>query len=352
MQIVAEKTIFAGIKPKSQQGERRRIAVLVYDGVVLGDLAVPLEIFGRVRDSHERRCYDVRVSSISQEVKSEHVIVHVPWRLSSAIVADTLIVPGIDDIERPIAPAILRTLRNALKRGARIASICTGAFVLARAGLLNGLRATTHWAAAGELARRYPQITVDPKVLYVDNSQVLTTAGAAAGMDLCLHMVRRDHGASVAASAARAAVMPLERAGGQAQFIVRDLPEATESMGPLLAWMERDLKHGLSLPVIARHARMSTRTLSRRFREQVGTTPAQWIARSRVRLAQHLLEQLSFPSSELPPRRVSDLRRYCGSISAARSEPLLSPTADRSRHPHTWRQRRRDPKRTPCFRET
>ena len=229
-----------------------------------------------------------------------------------------MIVPGIDTIERPIAPAILRSLTGALKRGARIASICTGAFVLARAGLLDGLCATTHWAAARELAQRYPQVRVDPNVLYVDNGQVLTSAGAAAGMDLCLHMVRCDYGASVGASVARAAVMPLERAGGQAQFIVHELPEESESMGPLLAWIERNLKHELALPVLARHARMSTRTLSRRFREQIGTTPAHWIARSRVRLAQHLLETTHLPveriAAEAGFRSASVLREHFFSV--------------------------------------
>ncbi|WP_442886302.1 GlxA family transcriptional regulator [Edaphobacter sp. HDX4] len=180
-----------------------------------------------------------------------------------------MIVPGIDDLQKRIPPAIFRALRNASNRGARIASICTGAFVLARSGLLKDLRATTHWMAAGELARRYPEIEVNANVLYVDNGRVLTSAGAAAGMDLCLHMVRCDHGASIAARVARAAVMPLERSGGQAQLIEYELPESNEAMGPLLLWIERNLKHDLPLSTIARHARMSTRALTRRFREQL-----------------------------------------------------------------------------------
>ena len=226
---------------------------------------------------------------------SEHLTLQVPWRLSSATRADTVIVPGVDDLERGVQPAILNLLKNASKRGARIASICTGAFVLALAGLLDGLRATTHWMAAGELARRYPKIELDANVLYVDNGQVLTSAGAAAGIDLCLYMIRRDQGASVAAAVARAAVMALERSGGQAQFIEYKPPEAVESMAPLLIWIEHNLKQNLSLSIIARHARMSTRTLSRRFREQVGATPAQWLARARVRRAQHLLETTRLP---------------------------------------------------------
>lgn len=283
-------TTFAGFKPNSAGRAIHRIAVLAYDGVVLGDLATPLEIFGRVRDAKGRACYDVRVCGTAGEVKSEHLNLKVPWRLSSVARADTVIVPGIDNLERAVSPAIFRAIRSALERGARIASICTGAFVLARAGLLDGLRATTHWRAAGELARRYPRIEVDADVLYVDNGRVLTSAGAAAGMDLCLYLVRRDQGVSVAARVARAAVMPLERSGGQAQFIEYEPPEAGDSMWPLLIWMERNLRQNLSLSIIARHARMSTRTLSRRFGEQVGLSPAQWLAKARVRRAQHLLE--------------------------------------------------------------
>ena len=173
----------------------------------------------------------------------------------------------------------------------RVASICTGAFVLAATGALDGLRATTHWRGAAELARRYPAIDVDADVLYVDNGNVLTSAGAAAGLDLCLHLVRRDLGAEAAAEVARDAVMPLERAGGQAQFIVHEPPAGDHtSIGQLLTWIDQNLQKDLSLPVIARRAAMSTRTLSRHFRAQVGTTPADWIARTRIRRAQRLLE--------------------------------------------------------------
>lgn len=267
-----------------------RVAVLAFDGVVLGDLSIPLEIFGRVRDEGGNARYEVRVCSINPEVKSEYMQLQVPWRMASVLNADTIIVPGIDSLERPVPPAISRVLQRALERGTRIASICTGAFLLAHAGLLDGLRVTTHWMAAPELARRYPCVKVDADVLYVDNGKVLTSAGAAAGMDLCLHMVRSDCGGVMAAWAARAAVMPLERSGGQAQFIVHEQPEAIESMAPLLVWLEGNLKRRLSLSAMARHAGMSTRTLSRRFREQVGTTPASWITRARIRRAQNLLE--------------------------------------------------------------
>jgi transcriptional regulator GlxA family with amidase domain len=264
---------------------------VAFDGVVLGDLSTPCEVFGRVRDDDGRALYEVRICSVAPEVESEHVALKVPWRLSAMSRADTVIVPGVADLDRAVPNGVLRAIRRALDGGARIASICTGAFVLAATGALDGLRATTHWRAASELARRHPEVEVDADVLYVDNGSVLTSAGAAAGFDLCLHLVRVDFGAEAAARAARASVMPLERAGGQAQFIVHKPPAADPtSMGLVLRWIEQNLQSDLPLPLIARHAAMSTRTLSRRFREQVGATPAQWITRARIRRAQHLLE--------------------------------------------------------------
>ncbi|HYB99415.1 MAG TPA: helix-turn-helix domain-containing protein [Candidatus Limnocylindrales bacterium] len=270
--------------------------MLAFDGVVLGDLAVPCEIFGRARSGAGHPLYDVRVCSASATVESAHVALSVPWRLSSLARAATVIVPGIDDVDRLVAQEVVRAVRRAVDRGARVASICSGAFILAATGALDGLRATTHWGGAAELARRYPSIDVDPDVLYVDNGRLLTSAGAAAGFDLCLHLVRRDHGAAVAAEVARAAVLPLERSGGQAQFITHE-PPALEgsSLGPVLEWLDANLHRDLSLPVVARRAAMSTRTLSRRFREQVGTTPAAWINRARVRRAQRLLETTGSP---------------------------------------------------------
>jgi transcriptional regulator GlxA family with amidase domain len=288
---VAKKTTFDGFQPIREDAGRHLVAVLAFDGVVLGDVSTPCEIFGRVRDRRGRALYDVRICSIAPEVKTEHVTLRVPWRLASSSRASTVIVPGVADLDQSIADEVLRAIRRAVDRGARVASICTGAFVLAATGALDGLRATTHWRGAAELARRFPEVTIDPNVLYVDNGQVLTSAGAAAGLDLCLHLVRRDFGAEVAAEAARTAVMPLERAGGQAQFIVHAPPKSDQtSMHQLLTWIEQNLGRDLSLPVIARRAAMSTRTLSRRFRERVGATPAQWITRARIRRAQRLLE--------------------------------------------------------------
>jgi transcriptional regulator GlxA family with amidase domain len=267
------------------------VAVLAFDGVVLGDLATPCELFGRALDRSGDRVYDVRVCSSARRVSTAHATLEVPWRLSSVARADTVIVPGMEDIDRPLDPGMMRALDRAIARGARVASICTGAFVLAATGALDGRRATTHWLTAPELARRHPSIEVDADVLYVDNGRLLTSAGAAAGLDLCLHLVRRDLGAAVAADVARAAVMPLERAGGQAQFITYAPPVVDgTSIAELLVWLESHLAEDLPLSVIARRAATSTRTLSRRFREAAGTTPAAWIAQARVRRAQRLLE--------------------------------------------------------------
>jgi len=300
---VAEKTIFAGIKPRPKPSRRQRrhlVAVVAFDGVVLGDLATPCEVFGRARDADGNPSYDVRVCGLRRKAESAHVNLTVRWPIALVRRADTIVVPGIDDLDRSIPSALLSELRRAINRGARVASICTGAFVLARTGALDGRVATTHWRAASELARRFPAITVDPDVLYVDHGALLTSAGAAAGLDLCLHLVRRDLGSEIAAHVARAAVMPLERTGGQAQFIVHeppDVPNAT--FGPLLIWIDQHLRNDLSLPVIARQAAMSCRTLSRRFREHVGMTPAAWIARARVREAQRLLETTKLSVEEV-----------------------------------------------------
>lgn len=290
---MAQKTLFAGFTPKERDREAAThvVAVLAFDGVVLGDLGTPCEVFGRARNAVGRALYEVRICSIAPEVRSEHVTLRTRWRLSSLRRADTVIVAGVDDVDGPFPPHLLRAVRRAAERGARVASICSGAFVLAATGLLDGQRATTHWRSAAELARRHPAIDVDPNVLYVDNGNVLTSAGAAAGFDLCLHLVRRDFGAAIAAEVARTAVMPLERAGGQAQFIVHAPPTSGgASMSPLLTWLEQNLHRDLTLPAIARRAAMSTRTLNRRFREQAGTTPALWVTRARVRHAQRLLE--------------------------------------------------------------
>ncbi|MET8135070.1 helix-turn-helix domain-containing protein [Streptomyces sp. NPDC005251] len=275
------------------------VAVLALDQVIPFDLSAPIDTFGWARLPDGRPAYRTRVCSLTAdtEVSAGAFTLRAPYGLEALAEADTIVLPGVADPSAPLPPGVVEALRAAAANGTRIASVCVGAFVLAATGLLDGLRATTHWVAARELAARYPAVTVDPNVLYVDNGQFLTSAGAAAALDMCLHMIRKDHGSAVAADAARLSVMPLEREGGQAQFIVHTQPPvpAGATMEPLLDWLEENADRELTLEDIAGHAGMSTRTLNRRFREQTGTSPLQWLHRARVRRAQYLLETTTYP---------------------------------------------------------
>ncbi|MGW7299523.1 GlxA family transcriptional regulator [Streptomyces sp. NPDC054829] len=269
------------------------VAILALDDVVPFDMAAPMQVFDWTRLPDGRPAYRVRLCAETPEVRADCGFgLRVDRGLEALADADTIIVPGRAEGAPPASPAVVDALRRAAEAGTRIASVCVGAFVLAEAGLLNGLRATTHWAAADLLARGYPEVEVQPDVLYVDNGQILTSAGAAAALDMCLHMIRRDLGSAVAANAARMSVMPLEREGGQAQFIVHEHPPVPRgsTLEPLLDWIEDHLSEDLTLASMAARAGMSERTFGRRFREQTGTTPLQWLLRARVRRAQYLLE--------------------------------------------------------------
>ncbi|GAA0343447.1 helix-turn-helix domain-containing protein [Actinoallomurus spadix] len=205
--------------------------------------------------------------------------------------ADTVIVPGWADVDEDPPAALVEAVRAAHEAGARVASLCTGAFVLAAAGLLDGRRATTHWTHTDVLAARHPRVEVDPDVLYVDNGSVLTSAGKAAAMDLCLHLVRRDHGSSVANAVARRLVVPPHRDGGQAQFVTAPVPAPDgHPLGELFPWVIERLDQPLTVEDLARRARMSARNLGRQFRAVTGTTPLQWLLTQRIRYAQELLE--------------------------------------------------------------
>lgn len=205
--------------------------------------------------------------------------------------ADTVIVPGWADVDADPPADLVAAVRAAHDAGVRVVSLCTGAFVLAAAGLLDGRRATTHWAHTDALAARYPRVTVDPDVLYVDNGSVLTSAGKAAAMDLCLHLVRLDHGSAVANTVARRLVVPPHRDGGQAQFVTAPVPVAGgHPLAELFDWALDRLDHPLTVPDLARRANMSTRNLGRHFRSATGTTPLQWLLSQRIRRAQELLE--------------------------------------------------------------
>jgi transcriptional regulator GlxA family with amidase domain len=260
--------------------------------VVPFDLSVPIEVFARARLPDGLHPYRVWVCGPAPDVDAGTFMLRAPWGLDALLDADTVVIPGCSEKAGPAPESALAALRAAAARGARLASICSGAFILAQTGLLDGLPATTHWAATSALAQAFPSVQVRPDMLYVDNGQILTSAGAAAGLDLCLHMIRRDFGSAVAADAARLSVMPLEREGGQAQFVVHQQPPvpAGTHLEQALAWIEDHLGEDLTLAGMAAAAGMSERTFGRRFRDQLGTTPIQWLLRARIRRAQHLLE--------------------------------------------------------------
>ncbi|MCO1582697.1 helix-turn-helix domain-containing protein [Crossiella sp. SN42] len=217
--------------------------------------------------------------------------------------ADTVIVPGWLPVQEPPSATVVRALRRAHARGARVASICSGAFLLAHAGLLDGRRATTHWAQTDELAARFPLVRVDPDVLYVDHGDVATSAGAGAGFDLCMHLVRRDQGARYAADIARTMVMPPHREGGQLQYSAPPHPAQFDgSLAPLLDWAAERLGEPVTVESLAVRAGLSTRTLARRFAEQLGTSPGQWLLARRLAVAQDLLESSDLPLEAIARR--------------------------------------------------
>lgn len=294
-----------------------QVAVLAFDHVQSFDLAMPLQVFTTAHSLDKPTgalfgppLYDVKVCGDGRDLVVTGVggveMYHYtpPHPLAAAVDADTVVVVGFrEDTDPP--PELLDVVRRAHRRGARIASICCGALVLAAAGLLDGRRAATHWTSATDLAERYPRVEVDPYVLFIDHGDVLTAAGAATGLDMCLHMVRKDFGAAVAADAARHLVVPPQRDGGQAQFIAHPDPgDEHGSLEPTMRWVRERLGEPLTLADIARHVGMSPRTLNRRFREQTGTTPLQWLLRQRVHRAQELLE-----TTDLSVEAIS---RHCG----------------------------------------
>ena len=276
---------------------RHRVVALVAAEVVALDLAIPAQVFGRSHDLYDWAVCGPAAGAMPTENGFELLVTH---GLEALERADTVIVPGIGDDAWPLAPEPLAALRAAAARGARVASICTGAFVLAAAGLLDGRRATTHWRYADLLAREFPAVAVDPDVLYVDEGDVLTSAGVAAGIDLCLHIVRCDHGAEAANAIARRMVVAAHREGGQAQFVERPLPVAAgDGLAATRAWMQERLAEPLSVEEMARHAGYSARTFARRFRAETGTTPLQWLLRERVLHARRLLEATDMPVEDV-----------------------------------------------------
>ncbi|KKD06348.1 helix-turn-helix domain-containing protein [Streptomyces sp. WM6386] len=266
------------------------LALAVTDGMLHFELSMAYEVFGSAPVGVTVPWYEVTVCG-SAAVRVGRFRLEPDQGLDGLRHADTVIVPGWADVDVDPPAELVDAVRAAHEAGARVASLCTGAFVLAAAGLLDGKQATTHWAHTDVLADRHPGIDVDPDVLYVDNGSVLTSAGKAAAMDLCLHLVRQDHGSAVANAVARRLVVPPHRAGGQAQFVAAPVPTRDDHpLGALLPWVVERLDQPLTVEDLARQARMSSRHLGRRFRETTGTTPLQWLLTQRIRRAQELLE--------------------------------------------------------------
>ena len=282
---------------------RHLVVALVLDGVVTLDLACAVQIFGPAGEAGGRDgCYELAVAAPrrGRVSTSDGFDLHVRHGLDLVRRAQTVVVPGTVPHLAPPSPRVLAALRAAHAGGTRLISICTGSFVLAHAGLLDGRPATTHWAACADLRERFPTIAVKPDVLYVDDGDILTSAGVASGLDLCLHVVRRDFGAEEAARRARWTVTPPHRDGGQAQYIETPLP--TGGPGALertLSWALTRLDRPLGIPTLARHAHMSERTFNRRFRAETGTTPKRWLVQQRIGHARRLLETTDLPIEQV-----------------------------------------------------
>lgn len=267
------------------------LALAATDGMLHFELSLAYEVFAAAPVGITAPWYDLKVCGPAA-VQVGRFRIEPDLTLDHLQHADTVIVPGWADIDQDPPPELLDALRAAHAAGARVVSLCTGAFVLAAAGLLDGKRATTHWAHTEALAVRYPRVEVDPDVLYVDNGTVLTSAGKAAAMDLCLHLVRLDHGSSTANAAARRLVVPPHRAGGQAQFVTTPVPAQDDHrLAALFPWIIERLDQPLTVEDLARQARMSSRHLGRHFKAATGTTPLQWLLTQRIRHAQELLEK-------------------------------------------------------------
>jgi AraC family transcriptional activator FtrA len=279
----------------AEKVRRHRIVVVLLDGMSSLEAAVADDFFG----PEWERTLGVpwyRYATCTPRpgpVRLGGLQVVVERGLEALSRADTVLVPGVPDVDRPVDPALLEALRRAYRRGARIVSFCTGAFVLAEAGLLDGRPATTHWAEADAFRAKFPGVRLDPAVLYVDDGRLLTSAGSAASIDLALHLIRTDLGAEIANGVARMQVVPPHRRGGQAQYVRRPVPPAPvggDRWGETLEWALTQLHRPLSVGELAERAAVSPRHFTRMFHDRAGTSPHQWLVTQRLALAQRLLE--------------------------------------------------------------
>ncbi|WP_033423935.1 helix-turn-helix domain-containing protein [Actinomadura flavalba] len=278
---------------------RHTVSVLAFDGMTPFELGTVVEVFGLPRPELTVPWYDLRVCADRPGPMrmAGGLTLTADHGLDAFAAADTVIVVAVPDVRAPVPADVVAALRAARANGARVVSICSGAFALAAAGLLDGRAATTHWRYAAELRRRHPAVRVTPDVLYVDGDDVLTGAGSAAGLDLCLHLVRRDHGARVANIVARRLVVPPHRDGGQAQFVEAAVPaaDAGDPVAATMAWALDHLTETLTVADLARHAGMAPRSLIRHFNRQAGTSPVRWLITQRIMASLPLLEDGTLP---------------------------------------------------------
>ena len=307
----------AGGEPPAPAGAARKlsgrrrpeiVAVLLFSGAPIFESSIPLSVFGVDRQDAGVPRYRLLVCAGEDGplATTGGLTMTAPHGLESLARAGTVVVPAWRSAAQLPPPEALAALRKAHQEGARIIGLCTGAFVLAAAGLLDGRPATTHWMYAPTLAKRYPQVQVDPRELFIDDGDVLTSAGTAAGIDLCLHVVRTDHGAEAAAALARRLVVPARRSGGQAQYIDRSLPEeiGNDPLAEVVTWALDNLSKQFDVEALAARAYMSRRTFDRRFRSLTGSAPLQWLISQRVLQAQRLLETTE--------ASVDEVARRCG----------------------------------------
>ncbi|MGK5683932.1 helix-turn-helix domain-containing protein [Actinoplanes sp. URMC 104] len=282
-----------------------RVVMAISPGMPIFEAAVPSMIFGVDRSHVVTPWYDFSIVGVGDGPMPLLPGFHFEQTAPDSDLrrADTLVIPACLNVHDAPPPALVDIVRSAHRRGTRILSICSGAFVLAAAGVLDHRRATTHWLHADELARRYPAVEVDPRVLYVEDGTIITSAGTVAGIDACLHLVRLDHGSAVAAEVARRIVTPPHRDGGQAQYFRPALPAAGDGwLAPLLDWATRNLHRPLTTADLAARGNVSVRTLERRFAQVLGLSPLQWLLRQRVRRAQQLLETTDRPIAWIAAR--------------------------------------------------
>jgi AraC family transcriptional activator FtrA len=296
VKIMPSKPVRSNRSKSHADSAQRVVAVLAYDGVSAFELGLTLEVFGLSNMGPDWYRVVVCSERPGQPLTTNNGLkVIADAGIGALARADTIIVPGSRDIVEA-SPALLDALRRAHRRGARVASICAGAFILAAAGLLDGRRATTHWAHTEALARRYPRLQVDANVLYVDDGDIMTSAGRAAGLDLCLHIVRSDHGTEIANNVARRLVIAPHREGGQAQYIRQPVPAVEgDALAAVFAWAQRHLDRDLAISTLAARARMSRRTFIRRFEDATGMSPGEWVVQTRVAKARQLLEATRIP---------------------------------------------------------